>query len=56
MPLLSEDCLTINVFRPSNLLPDAKLPVVRPSMNKRISPSVTNRNRNARPINFFGRG
>ncbi|KAF7762435.1 CAZyme family CE10 [Agaricus bisporus var. burnettii] len=27
VPLLSEDCLTINVFRPSNLLPDAKLPV-----------------------------
>ncbi|KXN82866.1 Lipase 2 [Leucoagaricus sp. SymC.cos] len=29
-PLItSEDCLTINVFRPSNLDPNAKLPVVR---------------------------
>ncbi|KXN81465.1 Lipase 2 [Leucoagaricus sp. SymC.cos] len=27
--LASEDCLTINVFRPSNLEPGAKLPVVR---------------------------
>lgn len=30
MPSASEDCLTINVFRPSNLGPEAKLPVVRP--------------------------
>lgn len=29
IPLASEDCLTINVFRPSNLPRNAKLPVVR---------------------------
>ncbi|KXN91360.1 Lipase 2 [Leucoagaricus sp. SymC.cos] len=28
LPLASEDCLTINVFRPSNFEPDAKLPVL----------------------------
>jgi len=27
-PFVSEDCLTINVFRPANLLENATLPVV----------------------------
>jgi len=27
-PLVSEDCLTINVFRPANLLENVTLPVV----------------------------
>lgn len=30
MPFASEDCLTVNVFRPSNLRPGTKLPVVCP--------------------------
>jgi len=28
IPLVSEDCLTINVFRPANLLENTTLPVV----------------------------
>lgn len=49
MPLASEDCLTINVFRPSNLEPGTKLPVVCSDGYLSVT-SVTH------ACSYFGRG